>query len=217
MDNEESKSGSTEPKVDSTSEELTRLYASESETEVAPTTRVASAPKTSSLQIPKKKSGTGKKVALALLMLLVLVGLGALAYWQYSVAQNAQSEKQAAQSQLTDKNTQLSSLQAKYADLQAKDDKSSTTPVTLTDDQQIKQAVTAKAHTVTANEKATITVTISKKTTTFARATVSTGDGGYYCITKKVDSVWVVLLCGQDAPTQADIDMYSIPADIAKG
>jgi uncharacterized protein HemX len=165
-----------------------------------------------------KKSSRAKKRALSLLLLVLICVLGGVAYWQYNEAQDSISETKAAQAQLSDKNTQYSSLQAKYSALKTTQgqDSASTAPV-LTDDQNIKQVVTAKVQAVTADEDTTVTVETAKKTATFARATVASSDGGgYYCILKKVNTIWTVLLCGQDAPTQADMDKYSIPADIAK-
>lgn len=53
-----------------------------------------------SLEIPKKKKSGAKKWLLGGLVVLLLAGLGAFAYWQWSEAESAKKELSSAQSQL---------------------------------------------------------------------------------------------------------------------
>lgn len=85
-------------------------------------------------------------------------------------------------------------------------------PVTNTDDASIRAVVVAYAHAAKGSETATFTVNSIKKDANFARATVSTVDGpGFFCITKKVDELWLVLYCGQANPMQSELDRWGIP------
>jgi hypothetical protein len=45
----------------------------------------------------------------------------------------------------------------------------------------------------------------------FARVSVSTGEGGYAVILKKVHDIWVVIAEGQDMPGKAAGEKYALP------
>ena len=66
------------------------------------------------------------------------------------------------------------------------------------------------------SENAKLNITIMKKQPSFARVSVmdTEGVGGYACVLKKSDDIWLVLFCGQGVPLQSELDQWAVPASI---
>jgi len=160
-----------------------------------------------------KKPSSAKKWLLWGVVVLLLAGLSAFSYWQWTEAENAKKEAESAKQELAT---------AKAADAAEKDqdDTPTTSNATTSDKEQITAVLTAKAHATTVSEKTKFTVKIFKQNETFAYAGVSVaasedpnGGGGYASILKKVDGQWVIIFQGQDTPDETTIKQYSIPSE----
>jgi len=61
-------------------------------------------------------------------------------------------------------------------------------------------------------QPAKLAYAITKQTDTFARVSVSVaGEGGYYAMLKKVYSIWIVIVTGQDLPGKDIGEKYGLP------
>ena len=58
-----------------------------------------------------------------------------------------------------------------------------------------------------------MTYTLVDTKDVFGRVGVGTGEGGYSLILKKVHDIWVVIVAGQDLPSQEMAKKYGLPAD----
>ena len=167
--------------------------------------------------VRKKKSG--KNVAMWVLAILV-IALGGIAYWQYSMANQAKTDKESA-------TTQSATLQNKVSNLEGQLKTATTTQSTVsqttttsttstkTDAEMITSVVTSYLHGQKGNANAKVEMSIEKMELPFARASV---DGMYTCVLKKVDGVWLQLYCAQGASdfTQTQDEVYEVPKSIAQ-
>lgn len=130
-------------------------YENKPETYVTPTgepTTLEETPRDASTVAAKKKPGVAKWLLVAIVVLL-LAGLGALAYWQWTEADNAKKELSSVQSQLTSANAKITSLSKEKADTS----KDKTTTVTQTTAEKAKAMATAiTTATVATNDTATV-------------------------------------------------------------
>lgn len=78
------------------------------------------------------------------------------------------------------------------------------------------EMTSAHAHARVGSENAKLNIQIVKKQPSFARVSVMVeeGVGGYACVLKKSDNIWLVLFCGQGAPLQSELDQWGVPASI---
>ncbi len=163
---------------------------------------------------PKKKGGAGKWL-LGGLVILLLTGLGALAYWQWS-------EADAARKQLTSTQSQLQAAQANLAKASEKknDDSTIVEGKTKTDKELIAESVMAYWHAAKGAEKDKLTTTVDKLELPFARTSVGVvgGAGGASCVSKKSGGLWLVLFCAQGSgpETEALMTKYGVPESIIK-
>ena len=79
-------------------------------------------------------------------------------------------------------------------------------------------AVGAYAHTRVDGQNAKLGMQVTKKELPFARVIVTPeeGVGGYACVLKQSDTIWVVLFCGQGVPLQSDLDTWGVPATMVQ-
>ena len=149
---------------------------------------------------------------LFLLMLLVAGVMTYLWYDQKTRVEGLESEIDGAEQTVTSLRSELTKASGANPDTSV----ASPAPV-KTDEELIKQAVTAYHHAYKGAENEKYTIGVTKKDNSFAWAGISSipPEGGAKCILKKVDNTWVVLLCGQSAPSQDDIDRWGIPKEFA--
>lgn len=86
----------------------------------------------------------------------------------------------------------------------------------LTDDESIVAVVMAYAHLREGSENARLNIQVSKKVQSFVRAGLMSdeGTGGYACVLKKSDGLWVVLFCGQGTSLQDELDAWGVPGEV---
>lgn len=162
--------------------------------------------------VVKKEKHSRAFSFVSVLFLLALLGAGVLAYMWY----NQMAEVTSLNTELTQAKSDQDILKKQVADLK-KD--GSAVPVTETvaksDDDMIKEAVAVYNHAYQGNEKTKYNVTVTKKDTSFAHTSVnSSSEGsGFACWLKKVDGAWLVLVCGQDNPSQEQINRWGIPKE----
>lgn len=164
--------------------------------------------------VPAKSS---KKVlylmALLLTGLIVIVGI-LFYFWM-----NESKEVDRLQESLATSNQKIEALSRSVGDNGAINDGSSSASDVLdqavvsdSDNNAIIKMTSAQAHARVDSETAKLTIVIAKKELPFARVSVSTEEaGGYTCVLKKVDDVWVVLFCGQSPPLQEELDQWGVP------
>lgn len=147
------------------------------------------------------------------LFIVVLVIAAVMAYLWWQAANDATMQRQAAAHAKT---------VAKATDAQQID---KDTPATVDpaktgavddDDAAIIAMTGAYAHSMKGSETAKYNIAIVKKELPFARTTVNGVDeiGGYTCVLKKTDGIWLILFCGQSSPLQEELDKWGVPASI---
>lgn len=160
-----------------------------------------------------------KDLILGILLALAVVGIGILIYlWQVQVGEVSARKADVTKAENTIKSLkkQLTSQSiAKEAASQDNDQQVTTQPQVDSDEVLIKKTVTAHAHLRLGSETNVITVQQVKQDNNFARASVSTGEiGGYACVLKKADGIWLILFCGQGLPLQSELDQWGVPASM---
>lgn len=187
---------------DNKPDDFQAAYDDKPETYVTPTgepTTLETAQQETPLAMPKKKRGAGKWL-LGGLVVLLLAGLGAFSYWQWTEADSAKKEAASVKQELDT---------VKTAQKDAANDKPATAPVapTLTDAEEVTIAaqqftaarVNNQFNTV---DKDTVTIDPTKQ---FAKAVVGVGtskEGGYTVIAKKQKDTWVVIYGGVTMTTE---------------
>lgn len=187
---------------DSKPDDFQAAYDDKPETYVTPTgepTTLETAQQETPLAMPKKKRGAGKWL-LGGLVVLLLAGLGAFSYWQWTEADSAKKEAASVKQELDT---------VKTAQKDAANDKPATAPAapTLTDAEEVTIAaqqftaarVNNQFNTV---DKDTVTIDPTKQ---FAKAVVGVGtskEGGYTVIAKKQKDTWVVIYGGVTMTTE---------------
>lgn len=165
----------------------------------------------------KKDNKTGK-VLLWVVAFLLLAGLGTFAYMQWMAANTATKDRDTARkmteaAQKAQIAAELKLKEAGKTTVESKAPAPQPAVAAKTDDQQIIDEVNAHHHAEKATASAKYNITVGKKLDVFAKANVTSPEGpGFYCITKKVDGIWVQLVCGQGIPPQTDLDKWGIPA-----
>jgi cytoskeletal protein RodZ len=161
------------------------------------------------------KSISKQTVALVIVALLGLVGSGVFGYlWFTQKSQVNEQHKRVASA-----DSEVASLKKQLQDTQAKDsekpetitDTAAASAVTSSENDSVTAMVQAYAHLPKGAETSKLDIKVTKQEIPFARATVMTEDGGYACVLKKSDTLWVVLYCGQDTPLQDQLDIWGVP------
>ncbi len=162
-----------------------------------------------------KRGGLGWKLLSILLAVIIIAGLAVFAYMQFNDLRKGNEEKDALRSQVSSLQSQLNQLQNK-SDEATKDDAEA---VAATDDKAIIDTAVAYAHAEKDGANRQVMVSIDKKELPFARAQVGiAGGGGYACIFKKADNVWLRLYCSQSETefTMQQDEIYGVPESIIK-
>ncbi len=162
---------------------------------------------------PAQKSSK-KALVLALLLGIAVLISGVFLYlWMNESSETSRLEKSLAES-----NQQVETLSQK---VQTTSDDAKVTPdneTTATDDESeaIVKAVGAYAHARVAGAEADLSIQIVKKELPFVRVAVNLKEemGGYSCVLKQPDGLWVVLFCGQSPPLQSELDQWGVPESI---
>lgn len=155
-------------------------------------------------------------VALSIVGLLAILAAGVFAYlWmgQFRESERLQKSVDASAQEMEAMNMQMKA-ETETSRVDGKDDPQ---PAADDDKEQIIEMVGAYAHARVGDENAKLTITISKKQLPFARVSVGSEEGGgYACVLKKSDNVWIVVFCGQGVPMQSELDQWGVPASIAE-
>lgn len=166
------------------------------------------------MEIKSRKSKiTVKRLALGLAVFFLVVASGVFAYfWQHQAAQTEVQRKaaQSAQSDLKSLKIQLSKLESAQKD-ETKDATEPSAPAKSNDSDLIVATVGAYSHAHKATENAKLNIEVVKTELPFARARVMTDDGGYACVLKKADNIWLIVFCGQGTPLQDELDVWGVP------
>lgn len=169
---------------------------------------------------PVQKKKSGKNIAMWVLTLLVLA-LAGIAYWQYSMANQAKTDKESATTRSATLQNKVSNLEGQLKTAASTQTTTTTTQSTTsaqkTDTEMITSVVTTYVHGQKGNANAKITVNIDKKQLPFARAMVNGDAGfGFACVLKKVDDTWIQLYCAQGVSdyTQSQDEIYEVPSSI---
>lgn len=113
---------------------------------------------------------------------------------------------------------QTSDSTAEISDKPNSNPSGETQPAPNDDSTSIVQMVGAYAHARTGDENAKLTIAVTKKQLPFTRVSVGSEEGGgYACVLKKSDNLWIVLFCGQGVPMQSDLDQWGVPASMVEG
>ncbi|HRJ06607.1 MAG TPA: hypothetical protein PK096_03050 [Candidatus Saccharibacteria bacterium] len=160
---------------------------------------------------PKREDKPKKSKAPLVLGLLLVIALAAcvVAGWMYYDQSN---QKASLESQVDDKDKKISQLQTQLGEATepaADDDQ----PVDSETDA-IVSAATAYARAPEESANTTYEVEIKKQVEGFASVSVTSGDSSFTEILKNVDDQWVVIVAGQNNPSDADMDMYGIPESL---
>lgn len=167
--------------------------------EALPDAQATPEPTEPSPQTPKNKSGA-KKWLLSGIVVLLLAGLGALAYWQWTEAQNASKEQASLQSELD---------AVKSANKTATEDEKDTdtpVPATKTDNELVKTEVEAYLASINANSHIYDPANV-KMDSTFAVAKTSrpnTGANPRVVILEKSKENWVVIFSSSEPLSAAE-------------
>lgn len=162
---------------------------------------------TASTQSPKRH----RPVAWMVLTLVLMLVAAAFAYLFFTTQQQL-TKKDA---QLTSANAQVSSLREGQAAKKNTDDSAASSQ--STDADKIVALLTADMRARVGNENTKVSVSVTNKQLPFARANVSVGEGGgYACVLKKADDIWLKLYCGQQPAPETDsvVQLYGVPAAI---
>lgn len=152
----------------------------------------------------------------SVLFILMILAVGVMTYLWYNQKadyDSLQNEITASEATITGLRTQLGKLNKENTTLEDTVVDQATGANAASDDDQIKKAVVVYNHAYVAAEKTQYTVNVTKKEGAFAWASFGTvpPEGGAKCLLKKVDSVWVILYCGQDTMSQSELDKWGVP------
>lgn len=164
------------------------------------------------------KSSRKLLYGMAVVLGVAIILAGVFAY----VWMNESKEVSRLQESLATSNQKINALSQSVGDADKKDLNNTSSSEMLddavnsdNDNNAIIKAVSAHAHARVDSKNAKLTIVIAKKELPFARVSVSTEEaGGYSCVLKKGDDVWIVLFCGQSPPLQEDLDQWGVPQSI---
>ncbi len=167
-------------------------------------------PSTSEQPVVQKAKHSRALSFVSVLFLLMLLVAGVMTYMWYEQKSQAES--------LTE---DISASEATIENLKSRmNNDVGLTPEPVpsnvkSDDDMIKDVVIAYNHAFVASEKTQYTVNVTKKEGAFAWASFGTvpPESGAKCLLKKVDNIWLVLICSQNTPSQADFDKWGVPKD----
>ncbi len=166
-----------------------------------------------SVRQQQSKKPNALVLALGLLLCIALVTAGVFFFLWTGESKNAAD----LQSSLDTSNQQIESLNEQLANASSTPEPAApTSPMPVVDeDTAITDAVGAYVHTQVVSEHDELTMQVSKKESPFARVLVSASDGGgYACVLKQSDGIWVVLFCGQGVPLQSELDQWGVPDSV---
>lgn len=156
----------------------------------------------------------------SMMFLLTLLAAGVMTYLWY----NQKTQNESLQGGVTSARSTESSLRAQIEKLKKQNanlgnaviDQVANDEPQQTDDEAIKATVIAWSHARKDAASETVSVEIEEKALPFVRVTKNYGKAGSgsTCILKKADTIWVVLICGQQTPDQDIINIWGIPSSI---
>lgn len=200
-------------KKPSSQDNITRESVSNDTTQPVTTEPIAQSSTTPPVVHKEKHSRAFSFVSVLFLLMLLVAGV--MTYLWYNQAADVDSLKQ----ELGQAKTDQDALKKQVADLKKDGTTDVVTEPAKSDDDLIKEAVITYNHAYKDAEKQQYTVIVTKKEGAFAWASFGTvpPSGGAKCLLKKVDSTWLVLLCGQDTPLQSDLDKWGVPKSFTTG
>ncbi len=175
----------------------------------------------------KKKSRHWRKPVVLSIVLILLVAVGVIASLWQRAADEAAAQRKATEI-LVAKVTSLEAAQQRVA---SPDEAITTTKPEQTNSSGTQNGtssgVTTSSPVATAiaysraqhgSENATLNGTVVKQSGAFARVGITTDStGGYACVLKQSDGIWLVIFCGQAAPLPNQLAPWGVPADMLDG
>ena len=162
--------------------------------------------------VKAKDSKASLYLGVALGVSVVIIGV-LLYLWM-----NTSQEVSRLESSLASANKQIETLSKDGSMPSGEDDEKTSEEVKdepSSDSDAVIKMTDAYARTRIDAQNAKLVITIAKQEANFARVLVNTEDvGGYTCVLKKVDAIWVVLFCGQSPPLQDELDQWGVPESI---
>lgn len=152
------------------------------------------------------------KLPWILLVVLALV-LGGIIIWLVMQLQSSNSKLSSTESDLAT----AKSASASDADSATEPDNSTSSDAPVTNDNDQDTVVNTTIAWITAQkggDKEKVTVSVTKKELPFARVAVAAEEGGYACVLKKSNDIWLIVFCGQDSPLQDELDRWGVPTSM---
>lgn len=155
---------------------------------------------------------------LSVVVVLALVAAGMAVYFWRQAVHEVAVERKAADA-ASAKVTSLEALQDKQATNEAQTPPSPENEnVPSGDGASAVQTVVAYARAQQGGENATVNATLVKELDNFARVSVmSEGAGGYTCVLKRSEGIWLIVFCGQSAPLPDVLALWSVPDTMLNG
>ena len=153
---------------------------------------------------PKKSKAP---MMLGILLVVALAACGAVGWMYYDQS----NQKATLESQIDEKDKKINKLTSQLGE--ETEPAISDQPVDSETDA-IVAAATAYARAPEDSVGTTFEVEITKQVDDYASVSVTSGDSGFTEILKNVDDQWVVIVAGQDTPSDEDVQTYGIPESL---